>query len=710
MTLQPLLIAPFRTGLDTDVEPWIAPIDSFRAINNLHVHDGYLEKRSGYRIFSQMVPSATPINISAITQANPGEITTAAPHGYTTGNLVYITSVGGMTELNNRAFTITVTGASTFTIGEDTSTYTAYTVGGTVAVIDTSVDRVMGIWRYLEDSGVEATLAFSTTRANLYSGVTNSFIELDAAPIMDGGEYDYIWATNWQSTDVVNRLYFTNGKAFDGASLNGIRYYDGNSATTTDFNTNSLGGGRTLYGGKLLFVIKQRLVVLNTYENDGLATNNFPQRARWCQAQGPSNWDDLTPGGGGFVDAPTGDQILSAQALQDLVIVQFTNSVWTLRPVPDPALPFRWDKINDFRACDGKMASVGYDREVRALGVRGITATDGVETRRIDTRIRDFTVDEINVDEFQKVFCARSFSNQRWWTLFSQPTEEDKDNVENNKALIWDDESGAYTTYSINMNCLGYGNNSLDWGLNDFTAANNANYRLRDLGEETLQSYFWQENQETFLGGNISGTVFVLETESDDEGEAISSALMSAAWNPFKEQGRECQMSYIDFFVDTDTITTATIEFYKDNDESPYLTQDMDFLPNLNFVSSVINASQTNPVAINSPQHGLSTGDIIFIYGIEGMTEANGGPFPITVTNANNFTLDGVDGTGYGAYTTGGKVVEREFYKTKTWKRAYGGGYGYEHRIRFLSTGTGRPYRIHAFKPYFRPRGRRSIN
>lgn len=705
MTLQPQLIAPFRTGLDTDVEPWIAPIDSFRLINNLHIHHGYLEKRSGYRIFSQMVPSATPINISAITQANPGEITTAAPHGYSSGNLVYVTGVGGMTELNNRAFTITVTGASTFTIGEDTTTYTAYTVGGTVAVVDTSVDRVMGIWRYLEATGAKATLAFSTTRANLYSGVTNSFIELDAAPIMDGGVYDYIWATNWQSTDVVNRLYFTNGKAFDGVSLNGLRYYDGNGVTTTDFNTNSLGGGRTLYGGKLLFVIKQRLVVLNSFENDGLATNNFPQRARWCQAQGPSNWDDLTPGGGGFVDAPTGDQILSAQALQDIIIVQFTNSVWTLRPVPDPALPFRWDKINDFRACDGKMATVGYDRDVRALGVRGITATDGVETRRIDTRIMDFTVDEINVDEFQKVFCARSFSNQRWWTLY--PANED---TENTAALIWDDDSSAFTTYSIEMNCLGFGNFGQDFGLNDFTVENNLDLALNDMAEETLQSFFWQDNQETFLGGNISGTVFVLETESDDEGEAISTELMSAAWNPFKEEGRECQMSYIDFFVDTDTTTTATIEFFKDNDESPYLSQNIDFLPNLNFISTVINGSKTNPVSLNSPQHGLSTGDIIFIYGVQGMVEVNGGPYTITVTNVNNFTLNGVDGTGFGNYTTGGQVVEREFYKTKTWKRAYGGGYGYQHRIRITSTGTGRPYRIHGFKPYFRARGRRTIN
>lgn len=706
MTLKPLLIAPFKTGLDTDVEPWIAPLDSFRLIDNLHVHHGYLEKRSGFRIFGQMVTTDSQLNIDSILNDVNGTAKTTVAHGYSTGDIVYIVGVAGMTEVNDRIFTITVTGATLFELNVDTTLFGAYAGSGTVAKQITSTDRVMGIWRYLQANGSKDTLVFNTTRANIYDGVTNSFEVLDATDIMSGGVYDYIWAANWQSTDVVNRLYFSNGKPFDGTSLDGIRFYDasGTGQTTTSF-VPLLGGGNSLYGGKLLFVIKQRLVVLNTYEHNGAATSNFPQRARWCQAQAPSNWDDLVPGGGGFVDAPTGDQILSAQALQDLIIVQFTNSVWTLRPVPDPALPFRWDKINDFRSCDGKMATVGYDRAVRSLGVRGITATDGVETRRIDTRIEDFTVDEINVDEFQKVFCARSYSNQRWWTLF--PRNED---TENSAALIWDDESSAFTTYTIALNCLGYGNFGEDFGLDDFTAANNLDVALNDMAEETLQSYFWQDNQETFLGGNITGTILVLETESDDNGAAISTEFITAAWNPYKNEGIEAQFSFIDFFVDTDTTTQATIDFFKDNDESPYLSQALDFLPNLNFIAAIINATQTNPVSLNSPQHGLATGDIVFIYGVEGMREVNGGPHTITVTTVNNFTIDGLDGTGFGLYTTSGKVVERQFYKTKTWKRAYGGGYGYQHRIRFTSTGTDRPLRIHAFKPYFRPRGKRTIN
>lgn len=706
MSLTPQMIAPFTTGLDTDVEPWMAPADSFCEADNVHVRHGYVEKRGGFRRFGQLKKTDTTIGISAITIAANGQVTTASPHGYSTGDNVYISGATGMTEVNNIIFTITVNGASTFLLNVSTLTYGAYTGSGVVGKVISNTDRVMGIYRLLKADGSKEGLAFNTTRANIYDGVIDDYLPLDSAAIMSGSDTDYIWAVNWQSTDVVNRLYFTNGKAWNGAALDGIRYYDasGTGYTTTGFRP-SLGGARTLYGGKLLFVLKQRLIVLNTYENNGATTSNYPQRARWCQAQGPSNWDDLTAGGGGFVDAPTGDQIISARALSDQIIVFFTNSVWTLRPVPDPALPFRWDKINDYRACDGKMASIGYDRYVNAIGIRGITATDGVETRRIDQRIEGFVTDEINVDAFAKVFCERSYTNQRWWTLY--PAVE---STEIDSALIYDDESAAFTTYSIALNCLGFGNFAEDFGLNDFTAANDLDIALDEAGEDTLLDYYWQDNQETLLGGNITGTVFVLETGASDDGATIDTDIFTAGWNPFQTEGKESQLSYIDFYVDTDERTTATIEFYKDDMVDPYVTQQMDFLPNLNFIVPIQNVTQANPCLVNAASHGLTTGDKIFIYGVEGMLQVNGGAYTVTVVDQNFITLDGIDSSAFTAYSGGGGLYQREFYKTKVWKRVFGGGIGYLHRIRIRTTGADKPFRFHSFKPYFKPRGGRTIN
>ena len=646
------------------------------------------------------------LTISTITKAANGVVTTSTNHGYATNDLVYIANATGMTQVNDIIFTITVTGLTTFQLNVDTSAYGAYTGSGTVAKVLNDADRVMGISRYLSASGLNNGIVFSTTRANIYNNTIFDYSPLDSDPIMSGSDTDFVWTCNWQSTDVVNRLYFSNGKAYDGSSLDGIRYYDasGTGNTTTSF-TPDLGGGNTLYGGILIFALKQRLVVLGTYEYDGANVTTYPQRARWCQAQGPSNWNDIIPGGGGFTDAPTGDHIISARQLSDQIIVFFTESVWTLRPTSNPALPFRWDKINSNRACDGKMASVGYDRYVKALGIRGITATDGVQTKRIDERILDFVTDSINVDEFAKVYCERSYANQRWWTLYPYLTD-----TENSSALIFDDESGAYTTYTINLNCLGYGNFAQDYALNDFTAENNLDIAINDCTEETLLSYFWQENQETLLGGNTTGQIYILETEGSDEGESIDVSIKSAGWNPYQDQGKESQLNYVDIYADTDRETIAMVNFFKDDMVTPYASQYIDFLPNLNFYATIQDISNTNPCVVFAPQHGRSTGDIVCIYGVQGMSEINDVKYPITVIDEDTFSLNNVDATGYGVYSGGGSIYERQFYKTKVWKRAYGGGIGYLHQIEIESSGTQDPLTIHAFKPYFKQRGKRTIN
>lgn len=76
--------------------------------------------------------------ISAITQANPC-VVTAVGHGYSSGDEVYLSGIGGMTQLNGRNVIATVLSVDTFSIADrngtniNSSAYTAYTAGGTAA-------------------------------------------------------------------------------------------------------------------------------------------------------------------------------------------------------------------------------------------------------------------------------------------------------------------------------------------------------------------------------------------------------------------------------------------------------------------------------------------------------------------------------------------------------------------------------------------------
>ena len=704
MTLDSSIIAPFQTGLDNDTESWMSPTDSFSIAENVHIFDGFIEKRSGYRKFGSLSQESAYINVTAITNGANGLVTTAVDHGFANDDYVIFRSAVGMTQVNNVYFKITVTALNQFELNVDTTLYGVYGGGASVTKLVPVVDRVMGISQFVLPTGNHETIVFGTLKAHRYDNTFKKFLPLDQADIMSSSETDYVWSTNLQSSAIINRLYFTNGKQLSGGK-DGIRYYDGSGTgnQTVSFAP-ALGGGRFLYGAKLLFCLRERLLAIGTYEFDGVNTTFYPQRLRWSQAQAPSNWNDLTPGGGGYSDAPTGDHIITGRALQDAIIAFFTQSVWTIQVLTDPALPFKWIKANDFRAADGKMASIGYDKYVVALGIRGITASDGGDTERIDNRIKEYVSNHINVDQFGKVFGLRSFAERRTWILYPE-TEED----ENSAALIFDEDSEAFTTYKISMNCLGYGNFSVDYTLADFIADNDLDITIEEGGEETIADYLWQAKQETLLGGDISGNIYTMELQNSDDGASIVASMTTAGWNPYQDSGIQAFLSYVDIYVDTDKKTIALVDFFKDDETAPYASQYIDFLPNLNFVSTI--EAITNDVLglVVASDHGLTTGDEVYIYGASGMDEINEGPYEITVVSNDSFTVD-VDTTGFGVYTGNGSVYTRKFYKTKTWKRAYAGGVGYLHRMRITSSGTDTPFRISGFKPSFKPRGKRMVN
>ena len=81
------------------------------------------------------VLTGSPKTITAITQASPGVLTSNS-HGFSNGDEIYIDSVGGMVELNNRNFKVANAAANTFQLTDlfgnaiDTTNFTAFTSGG----------------------------------------------------------------------------------------------------------------------------------------------------------------------------------------------------------------------------------------------------------------------------------------------------------------------------------------------------------------------------------------------------------------------------------------------------------------------------------------------------------------------------------------------------------------------------------------------------
>jgi len=120
-------------GLDFTVDTVVLDT-SFRLANTLATAPGVVAGAAG--TYRYIAPNATVYNmfnpkkrvVANVTAASPGVVTTLVDHGYSTGDKVRmrITAACGMIQLDEQLVTVTNLTASTFSIGVDTSGYTAF--------------------------------------------------------------------------------------------------------------------------------------------------------------------------------------------------------------------------------------------------------------------------------------------------------------------------------------------------------------------------------------------------------------------------------------------------------------------------------------------------------------------------------------------------------------------------------------------------------
>lgn len=114
-----------------------------------------------------------PVSITGISQTAPAVVTSVA-HGFSTGDPVYLTGVGGMTPISEQMFVIQSTTADTFTLANtDATAYPAYTSGGT-AIKNASLNWQIGAWgkgRIGYAGTFPAALAFFADRLFLGAGI-----------------------------------------------------------------------------------------------------------------------------------------------------------------------------------------------------------------------------------------------------------------------------------------------------------------------------------------------------------------------------------------------------------------------------------------------------------------------------------------------------------------------------------------------------------
>jgi len=389
-------------------------------------------------------------NISAAASA----VITIGVHNFVNGDRVYIANATGMTQINNKIGTITAIGATTITVNINTAVGPVYSAGGVV------------------------------------------------------------WSIEKTKT----------------ASGDGIRWYDdGNGWVNFAPPTDNSATPNILQGCLMIVTYKGRVLAFNTVEGTTYAgRKRHAQRVRYSKvgipfvAQSFPSLSGITssdgdgwyqsPGLGGFLDAPTGEEIVSAGFVKDTLVVYFEQSTWRLDYTGNPVLPFVWNRLNSEFGSESTFSTVLFDKSANTVGSFAITACNSAEVVRIDQNINDQVFKFHNEEEGHKrVYGIRDYYNRMILWSYSDSAEDKKFP---NRTLVFNYDHLSWTKFKNYYTCFGYYRrvNDLTWG--ESTEA----WSTYDItwGSESLQSKF-----PYVVGGNTHG--FVHQLQDIDEGDFVSS-------------------------------------------------------------------------------------------------------------------------------------------------------------------------------------------
>lgn len=561
MAFDRFLIAPIKSGLMTNTKSWQIMDDAFEYLQNVYAFRGRLRKRFGSQLLGTS-PLTSRLRIQIGTTDASGNLAfTTIPSAILNPGSLFS---AGMIQFSVTTVPIVVGNAATLstdqgpggpavgTVRLDSTGPNVYQfriTGGQTSIALSSVYwypglPVMGIDQYeIGSINNHPTYAFDQQFAYLYT--SSGFIRSGLA-VFNGTNLNFFWACNWQGLagDIV--MFVTNFNATVGAGKPAVTddpmwWLDGSTWTAISGSTANgfffLPAGGAVYTGpfvqtaRIIVAFKNRLLLLNTIENDNSATGGvgtatqYKNRCRFSFFGSPfavNAWYEQNQvdgsgnvaAGGGFVDATTEEAIISAEFIKDRLIVYFERSTWELVYTQNEVLPFVFQKINTELGSQSTFSTVPFDRNVLTIGNTGVHACSGSNVARIDEKIPDEIFEfKTKNDAPQRICGIRDyFAELVYWSFVAD----------------W-----AQPTQIFPTSILVYNYQNDTWALNDdcFTAFGYLEQQA-DITWESSAPQTWESFDGTWISGVIqaqqrqilAGTPegFVLKLDVDEARNAPS--------------------------------------------------------------------------------------------------------------------------------------------------------------------------------------------
>lgn len=534
MALNSFLVAPYTSGLETNVEPWLLPEDAYATLQDAYVWRGRVKKRYG---------TAT-LGASDLTSRLRYTLTTTDGGGNVAAQaLPFDAAVGMQFSIGTQVFTVndvTVaaatpllsTGAGTGTIDTTVSpTQVSFTTSElTTAVYFYPALPVMGILTR-ETSAIndDPPIAFDTRFS--YIRASGAWERLDTGTTWGGSDSNFFWGTNYVGANpFVKNLYVVNN--FAGTSTmtaDNIKYIASGGTTWTNLIPQlNTAANRFLDTARIIIGFQDRLVVFNTVESDMGTQNSYPNRARYSASTlttdptTATNWNDVPGTLGGYIDAPTSQAIISCERIKNRLVVYFERSTWELVFTGNISLPFRWQQLNSELGAESTFSIIGFDQAALGVGQVGIHNCDGVNVSRIDEKIPDtvFQVHNEN-DGVERVYGIRDYYTEIvLWTFPSfveNPTYP-------NQILVYNYVAKTWALWKDTITAWGYlpKDQDLTWDTVGET------YPTWDEWNDPWDSSTAQADFPLLIGGNQQGWTLQFDAGLTGNGQSLTITDMTA--------------------------------------------------------------------------------------------------------------------------------------------------------------------------------------
>lgn len=602
MPLQSFLIAPLKSGVQTNRKPWLIADDAYELLRNVYTWRGRVKKRIGARVMDQAQPQAlqqqfTRLRANIGTTNGAGNLAGNTPVGVTP-------AIGQMFSIAGKYYIVNALGnpaallqdGTTAVATYDTTTRAFVFVGAPAAAIVYfyPATPVMHIALYQQlPLQNERTIAFDTNLSYEYTqGLGWQRSGVATQGLWSGSNSDFHWTTNWRGVGASSYLMFV----VNNVAADGIQYFDGTDWFVMPPPAINAAGD-TLITALIIEVFKGFLIAFNTLENitPGPVATRFANRIRWSKQGSPldvDSWRDDIDGLGDFINAPTREAIVSVQSLKDRLIVFFENSTYELVYTGNLVLPFDLQKINTELGVESTHSTIPFDKVVMGMGSTGVHACTGLNVERIDQDIPSTVFDIVNVNNGPlRVHGIRDYYEElAYWTYPSNSQVHKDNNVFPNRMLVMDYTAGTWAFFDDSITTFGYfflQDNYLIW-QNIFEQWQNM-----DMAWNAGQGY---NLFRAVLAGNQEGWTFIMMPDTSTNSMSLQITDMTPLANS----------------------VTLTVINHNINKKSPYI-----FLSNIQSTGtlSTLNGTIQEAVYISANQIRINVPGLVGVYQTGGTIE-----------------------------------------------------------------------------------------